>query len=953
MKYRTGRERKLVYSGTISGSILMTWKVGIPASPPPAGSLPDQRGFGFSLQAFTFPMPVPEVAFQAFSPVAPGFVGLPLPAYEVGWEIMASDGMGGFDAGGIVVPISPSESGTWSWEQTLSGSWSISLDVEEWFEPYFWTGDTDPDGFPSHGGAPQKDGLRAGGVRYFERMRVGGKITASLTVNGVSVNAESVMGEDDLFDVSSYDLSGAVLAAAAHGQSATSLVTVDFQSLPLSAPVSHEEDWGMISLAPGFLAKAFAPEETDVSSAVALGVLCPPDSYELHASLRAFDSPYPDAGEVAWTPKLEFDPALPGWVRAVSAIECSPETRVGTLQQRYVLFGFLNGAEYAPVGADEKCPIRVWLPADWLYESGEDERDWRCSLLGRRYGLGELRHEPETVLEPDDWTLEGGTWFSETPVEVLAGGEGAELVALFDHRLDSESYRYLQVQVFGVEEPCTVSVLLGDKEYRLRLQGGEERKLIDLLDPHVPTDAVDPQHTRWPLGSGGEPAPDGPLWGVSRIESVRFVLPPGCRFGILGLSLVRQSEARFMALAPFLGWHDYSGGQEAIRLGHGLVDGRQCNEVPYIFREPYSYGSIDSFLDFADGSTGWSVLGSPPFPDEFHTAERPALWLMGAGALHDGEEFLYTSSLPANELTLEAQALWDEIATYPLCGNPFDGSEHPVGLSGSATPVAVCKHLRGCAEGVALRAPLPIRLLETATEAERGEAFAGALGLYRTGLPFGFGSVSHQLLCGEIAHLWEADEWHSRGFHRLSFRMDDPLLAPAYAVGPDLRHALAWCADGELILALSANSSPSLIGAAKVDLAANEVGLAFSAGKSVRLLCLVAFEGEIGLSSIGEPDLEVSFLMSFGSGSSPCLEVSAEGLIWVYFVRFGQVFGALLDGRFEEIRAPAPVLGVPEADAVASRQFVGAGGQWKMGLLVAGPSGVSWFWSLDGINFSA
>jgi hypothetical protein len=92
--------------------------------------------------------------------------------------------------------------------------------------------------------------------------------------------------------------------------------------------------------------------------------------------------------------------------------------------------------------------------------------------------------------------------------------------------------------------------------------------------------------------------------------------------------------------------------------------------------------------------------------------------------------------------------------------------------------------------------------------------------------------------------------------------------------------------------------------------------------------------------------------MSFGMGSSPCIEISAEGLIWVFFVRSGQVYGALLDARFQQVRAPAPVVGVPEADAVASRQFVGAGGQWKIGLLVAGPSGVSWFWSLDGINFS-
>lgn len=635
-----------------------------------------------------------------------------------------------------------------------SGSWSVSADVEECYEVVGLNPDlVDAEGYPTFGGAAMRDGPVARGIRFFERLRVGGSITATISSGSLTATATSTITVANrreagyglslgvsggcINEIRSYSISGGSVQGGWGGGVYSQTETAGVGG---KADATVSESAGALSCVLDLDAHNVVPCN-DYSAVGAVGATCDrPQVYEL--SGRA----------LRWTDT--YDGVLSAHVKETistgsnydsnaSGQWAGPTITHGAWSASSTLMGV---AQPSASGGRAYGSMRIYLTSASLSARGEDARDWRLLIAGKPYPALSVSHAATTTLVPP---------------------------------MVAEGYRYLRVQHRSVGSSGQSWTLgIGGKTWALTT-GGDGAWVttdLDLCRPSNASATVDAKESRYPLdGVGGRPV-DSDYWGVSYVPALTITKPAEVVVGTT--ALVRQGSAARLSWVPALtpwmsAWT--SPADETYHRPHGWseVDGRVA-DIPAAFRvdpigptDSVSHQTIDQSRSRLAALGGWSASLYGSWPDDYHTGARDAWWLGGGGHVWRG----YPSGAWHSEIdhevdgatTVWASGLWDEVTGYPGIGDAWERADYPT-TTGLALPIRWSKILRGQAWGLALVDSATAELRRDSDGANRGAGAADARRFWRTGAPYGQGEVPHRVVVGDAETA--AFTVHNRMRHR-------------------------------------------------------------------------------------------------------------------------------------------------------------------------------------------
>ena len=116
----------------------------------------------------------------------------------------------------------------------------------------------------------------------------------------------------------------------------------------------------------------------------------------------------------------------------------------------------LAGQVFSQVGNDTRRKVRGWLDGSSLALAGDDPRDWRMQIRGRKWVVAELSQTKNLVIDDGSslvgWSgLSGVGLATSGGVLVIDGGEnGGSVVRQFSRDLAAEAYRFLRLRIRGL-----------------------------------------------------------------------------------------------------------------------------------------------------------------------------------------------------------------------------------------------------------------------------------------------------------------------------------------------------------------------------------------------------------------------------------------------------------------------------------------------------------------------
>lgn len=712
--YVTGRQRTLSWSGSLSGTA--RWRFG-----PPFGGSPTIRGLWSAAQ---FSVSVCGCALSAgTTSLVPGTLSL---------QISASNGI---DSDSDTGSISGTDA---TYDQ--GGSWSVTADVEECFEVLGLLPDIiDADGYPTFGGVAYRDGPIARHIRFFERLRVGGSIVATITSGALTATASTAITAGNSREAE-YDLSLG-LGGSTTNRDQTFALTGGSVSGGWGGGTYTRAESGSLWSATGTV------DETADSLTLALGLTATPPTNPFDGT-NAF-------GEVSGTCARPVAYRVSGrclrWTDAYDGsltahIKTTPSTGVDVASDGSGVWGgydvvhrswsaasSLQGVAQTGAGAGGTLgSIRVYLTGASLTAMGDDAADWRLMIAGRPYPALTVSHAGTTALAPP---------------------------------IAAEGYRYLRVShrsVGAAGQNWTLGI--GGKAWTLTTgaDGVWVQTDLDLCRPNG-GGAQDDKESRYPLdGPGGRPV-DSDYWGVSWIGAAPTQTKPA-EVEVGAMNLVRLGSAARLSWVPagtpwMPAWSSPT--DETYHRPHGWseVDGRIADIPASIRVEPISgvgaattHQTIEQSRSRLAALGGWSAALAGSWPDAYHTGDRDTWWLGGGGHVWRG----YPSGAWTPEIdrdvsgstTVWAQALWDEATGYPGIGDAWERPDYPSLDAERALPIRFSKVLRGQAWGLALVDGATAELRRVSDGALRGSGAADARRFFRTGAPYGQPGVSHRVVVG-------------------------------------------------------------------------------------------------------------------------------------------------------------------------------------------------------------
>ena len=817
--YTTGRTRTLVVQGTIEGVLRLY--IGEAGMWGPDGPLPPPPGtISYRAQAYATITTAWGASVSAFpapdDPITPT-------GKDLGTKVTADNGFGDTDED---VNASNYPSPPYDFTGSIDGEYSFSVDGEECIE----ISDGGLGTWPSYGGAAVPDPPEGTAVRFFERSRVGGSATATISAGGAEASATSTIGSADEI--------GYLATVWCDGEGANMdnllIVTVE-NSGPGASPVSYvrTEGTARVEMSSGEVRLELTPAppagwwEFNQATGTATLVSAPDRAYQLDVALRAMEDPYPGALDV-------LVDGYPGG--STTPIPASGGGAAHSYsQRRYECSATLNGVVQTGDSVNEWQSLKTWVDPNSLQTAGEDTDDWRILLRGKRYNSASAGQAASYTLD-DGGSLsptqpKAGDWEnvanatlsidSGAVKAIVSGGAGAIRRTYDPDQVSLAGYRYLRIKIKADAADRGFRIQLGAKEWDGDVEGepleaGTDYAEfdIDLCCATNVTADKDGRDTRWPLPTDVDTiTADGALWGAVNVaEIVIEGLENGGMYWIDHLSLVRRAEeaepagySRLTFLPAFKSWIEDGGGTGLRRFLVGDTDGRQSLEEADATDNGLSVG-VRTLTDLlaqinADGESaddgakrnpGWSATANPSLPAsdgadytdwEFNylNNNRPAVWGWGGGALfasldegpgrwHFGFDRDFRGSA-----TVWAQMLFDQVDWYPGIGDVFElgvpddtGDEVPVG----ALILRAVKMLRGQAHGLTFgtdQLPLPDTTVVVQEDEEgplAGTGTSGPDGAYQTGSVYGRGAVVYDT---RVLEPVEAT-FRSRKRQRASFR---------------------------------------------------------------------------------------------------------------------------------------------------------------------------------------
>lgn len=782
--YKTGRTRTLTMQGAISGSIYRDFEI-------PAGLV------AWGISSF-------DAAGLHCSASAVSTVSAFSWSYEL--QVLAGDG--------DISPVGDTQNASGSWSsvgvftEDISGSYSFSLDVEEFVE--IETTGT----FPSYGGASVTDPPKTTSVRFFELPKVGGTISATATAHSLGLTAyasKTITSTDAEMATISYTGSLSVTSKSV-GIAQTTGLTGLITGLPMgilytatNADCSATTDGGALVISGGTV--------TDIPCTCSLQQ-APDKSARLNLAIRAMQSAYPSTIGV----ELEsIGGASPAPVNAISG------SVVQTVTQQYYSCGaYLNGVTYTGPSANEFEPVRCWLrPGSSgdgdpysLLALGEDQTAWRILFRGFKWDAMTMTQADtmnvDNAPQTSHWTAgtnttlanSGGSAITATVGSVVTGSLSSTL-PIADGALKHSDwlgvsfcgYRFLRVELTGDDDDTDqpASIQLGSKQWDIHV-GTSGYVDIDLCCPTNRTSGTDTDDCQW-TWNGPSPysVTDGEMWGVSNVSTFTIKnLAPGHVYTLNGLHLVRKDHAGITFLPTFAGWKQAFpsvtvGSVESTtyyrRARQADTDGRQSREdtdFVWIHTDDGEGITTDTYTDVpisavvsalhtggAPPRDGWDATDLMPNPNIaapgtctgvstdmlrncYLNSDLGSIYLYGSGAIFDGKRWIYGYDIGCTgTVTIPAQLLIDSVDWYPDCGDAWGWRDSSyVGdfqLAGAAI-------LRGQAYGLIFNEDgdavegVKVAVTDAATGlVDAGSGRSGAVGEYKTGSPFGKGLVSYKV----------------------------------------------------------------------------------------------------------------------------------------------------------------------------------------------------------------
>jgi len=768
---------------------------------------------------------------------------------EAGYRVRVEDGYGNLDERDNLVVINPVSD--MELDSSAVGEYVVSMDVEEIYDAGLLA-ERDADGFPTEPlvdvddadlldgyGSAYPDGPPARGNIYRLRAKAGGELLVGVSIGGVSAQLRTIIPSSFVIEWTE-DRAVWSLFSGAQGnvspEAGYCRTQVEYHGFSVDDEYRRESGGTYIRANSNlFEVVNLSPNDGNVSKGFLTVIGSPPESYALDGRVRAFGSDFPVRMDARY-----FRKQRSGQVE-LGTLSMAPRATATVVQRLWICGGSIDEVMKSGVEISEKVGMRVFLDQRRLAVTGDDSRDWRVLLQGRRWPVFRVRHLRSTVLDSGNsltgWSVSGGSIATLGAAIIFTpSSAGGVVTRTFSPEVNGEGYRYLRVRIRSVGTAGQeIRIGLAGQTWDVKTGASGEWvvRTLDLLCATSDTDTIKLRDTRFPIEDpGGYPSatlPTDPYdlgWGVAFIQAISFEDLPGTgTFEVDWIDFYRAStSAGFSTLAPFArrfaGWTSASDSTSLNQFWFGFVDGRTVDWphlaliTPFSGAPSYRWFSISELRGMVDYPSGWEADTTtiPAAPDAWHTSSLEAYFFHGGGSVFDyvtKNWTVFDRSVTETWQTVEAQMGWDYVRGYPGIGRgAWDGSDydddHP------ELPCAFTVHLRARAEGAVFKlsgkpnAGAGVNLKETLTPFTfGGEGVTDASGLYGTGSPCARGNRQQTTKLEVNPRPSDAGLLQNRERGRTSFRASQPFSRVFHSLErPPMgwSYTLASSPDGLLIV---------------------------------------------------------------------------------------------------------------------------------------------------------
>lgn len=857
----------------------------------------------------------------------------------------------------------PTDSDSDMWPMTTAdnvatATWSMSIDVEEWVEL------TESSTAPTYGGsAVDGDVPGLASVRFFEKTRSGGSVTATISISDGTRSASATTtgtlpGEAEL---TSYTCLVTLTAGAnLHAQAAT----VEWEYLFAEGPTYSASRSGISAASGADGANITITDSAGAHNGQIRVGLAPPRGWNLSGVLRADNHAYDGGGTVRVHRK---------WLEDYHEVAVSGGAwSYGYDQQAHGVSCTLDGYAQTSYSLYEWDDVYHWF----VPPTGEQSDQWRLLLRGPYYLAGTVVQADTVVLDGGFSFGPGGTTRTFSPPKSLAG------------------YRYLLVQTDQTDKQVTLTI--GAKSWTVRTDGSGLAR-FDLCVPsnlNTPTDARD---SRWPVPTDVDTVTgDGAMWGVVNVGSYTLAAEAGvtCAVGSNGVYLSRDTWASPPAghsllnvVSPHLYWVP-SGppGHYWRPFLRGDTDGKRSLEEADWFRNdndllnPYVPQTIKQLIDAVnavdDGvvrNPGWQLIINPDIDvadgadgdNWFYgllNKNRNAMWLEGGGISYRNGAWSYGLDLDVSSARdLYAQMLVDKVSIYPMCGDVFGlrtGAhrwEYGSTAEEGRAELRGGRFMRGVSWGVVAvggepRADVVVSLTELPGDTAAGSGTTDVRGEYLTGSPCGRAGYTHRTLAFGITYDYDM---YSATRRRVCFAVPTTtnwLSLDCNAIG---LHARAYEDGGKIVIGVSHGVRQPTFVDLKTDLDGEHPRVRWD-NRLAHMPLIVAFERDGTCYTTRTSDCGRTFdlAITLGSGKYPVALVTPDGRYFHYWWQSGSIKVVISDYKGSVLHGPVTAIASADEDVFDVDQTVIHRNTWLAVIQYRSGGNIVTATSEDGVHFT-
>lgn len=834
-----------------------------------------------------------------------------------------------------------------------SATITIEADVEEWFEVIDPILDSDPQGFPDYGGIATNDGLTGRTIRFYEKLIPGGNL--SVTCAGlatVTVSHTVTQNESDQ------------LGEIWHG-------------IDRRGQIYAENDLSVLTIVgniAGFQTQANYSQSTTDASFVAideyiLSIQKGIDEFGLAYGFSAASVPIP----IKWRGKK-----FTGIDASVEDLIADLQTKPGTIiprpfaatathdfeQREWAAQATLDGIVMPSLAESTIGEIRCWLNSTRLAAISHETKDWRLGFGGRRYKIADLRHVGKVILDNGNtltgWSATSGITLSQAVGAIQAEVTSPGTITRSFPSENSEGHRYLSIRCRSINhdnQPITIT--LDGKVWNATTgpAGAWKNIELDLCQPTNISRDFDDKESRFPLNSEGKVV-DSEHWGVSHITDIIISnLAAGETYQFDEISLEIKDQGRLTMLPSFNRWRLKQDSLPTQVSGSLWLesDGRIV-DLPLMEQTgpTLAWQSLAGILTEIDTKSGWSPILETAFPDDYHNLDREAHLLWGGGILPAPLNFVswdipYGASQP-----VEAAAFWDGVILYGGIGDAFFTESG--GSFGSETYLRTAKQLRATAWGLVLNpSGTSFGTVELRNEFGdfRGDDTVDSFERFSTQIPGGLESERHTVgLMGlTVSPLFDVvPRMRHRRVLLQEIAAAGSLSCDSHPSGLVLRAFLN--PSGEIVLGVRARGSGYTNRTTGIN--AQEICARFDRRRQLRIWLTWsdgAFIKEAWSDDLGT-NWSMATTLATGAVSFPALTIHPDGRRFTYWIKSGQVDGAIRDRSGAVLSEVTAARASVENQGLAAAMVDGLSGSVRVELVTIEGSQVVSTISTDGKTFT-